>query len=149
MKKISEGLMEWQVEVEDWAEAIRHAGALLVQNHYIRPDYVQRMIDAVHQYGPYIVLAPGIAFAHAAPGSDVLETGVSLITVRKGVCFGHPENDPVKIIFAIASKNSEDHLGLLTNITNFLQSEENIQRIERASTEEEKRLLVEELTKEV
>ena len=46
------------------------------------------MVDNVRQNGPYIVVAPGFALAHARPDSSVLWTGMSWIRLDEPVAFG-------------------------------------------------------------
>lgn len=55
------------VPAADWEEAIRAAGQVLVNAGSITDQYILNMIQAVKELGPYIVLMPGLALAHAAP----------------------------------------------------------------------------------
>ena len=57
------------------------------------------MINAVEELGPYIVIIPHIAIAHARPSDNVLKNGISLITLKEPVEFGNKDNDPVYYIF--------------------------------------------------
>jgi len=43
------------------------AGAFLVDTDAVFPSYVDAMVRAVEELGPYMVVAPGIALAHARP----------------------------------------------------------------------------------
>src|SRR5664279_1589635 len=45
--------------------AIRAAGQLLINDGLAEPRYVEAMVEAFRDLGPYIVLAPGIAMPHA------------------------------------------------------------------------------------
>lgn len=40
------------------------------------------MIEALHKFGPYIVVIPGIALAHAEAGSTVMEECMSMMTLK-------------------------------------------------------------------
>jgi len=55
------------------------AGAFLVDTDAVFPSYVDAMVRAVEELGPYMVVAPGIALAHARPEdggeTDVHEPG--------------------------------------------------------------------------
>ena len=53
--------------VTDWREGIRAAGVLLEKTNSIDSAYTDAMIASVEEKGPYIVVAPGFAFAHARP----------------------------------------------------------------------------------
>jgi len=54
-------------EAENWQEAIRRAGELLVNSGDIETQYIDNMIASVEELGPYVVLTKGFALAHSAP----------------------------------------------------------------------------------
>src|SRR4051812_7546839 len=86
------------VQVADWQEAIRTVGGLLVETGGTTDAYTAEMIRNVEENGPYIVLAPGFAFAHARPSPAVLRTGLSWVRLSGPVEFGHEANDPVTLV---------------------------------------------------
>src|SRR5689334_16584485 len=81
----------------DWRAAVRLAGDALVASGATTSAYTDEMVATVEQLGPYIVLAPGIALAHARPSPAVSRAGMSLVTLRRPVPFGHRQNDPVRL----------------------------------------------------
>ncbi len=84
-----------------WQEAIYIAGEALLWDHLITIDYLNQMIHLVQEYGPYIVIPPGIALAHANPVDGVLDDGISLLRLQSPVYFqGCPH--PVSLIMASA-----------------------------------------------
>lgn len=97
------------VEVEDWRGAIRAAGDLLEHSGSIDKSYTDAMIQSVEEKGPYIVVAPGFAFAHARPSDAVHETALSWVRLAEPVEFGHPKNDPVDLVVALAATDSTSH----------------------------------------
>lgn len=124
--------IDLKVKTEDWEDAIRQAGKSLIENNMIEPEYIDNMIQSVHELGPYIVIVPGIAFAHARPDKTVNETCISMITLEKPINFGHEENDPVSIVFAFGAKDGEHHLTILQELAVFLSEEENINFLNNA-----------------
>ncbi|MFD3157866.1 BglG family transcription antiterminator [Haloimpatiens sp. FM7330] len=124
--------IELNVEVKDWKEAIIKAGNLLVDNDCVTYKYVESMVEAVEKYGPYIVIMPGIAFAHARPSEEVKKPCMSLITLKEPVNFNSGDKDPVSIVFAFGSVNKNSHLTALQDLANFLEKEENIQFLTNA-----------------
>jgi hypothetical protein len=40
------------------------------------------MIRMIEEHGPYVVIAPGLALAHARPGPDVLADGLAVVTLE-------------------------------------------------------------------
>ncbi|MBC7088760.1 MAG: PTS sugar transporter subunit IIA [Tissierellales bacterium] len=120
------------VEVLDWKEAITKAGEILLNSGYINEKYINEMIEAVENLGPYIVISPHIALAHAKPSNNVYENGISMITLKNPVEFGHEYNDPVDIVFALCSKSSENHLNFLKELTDIISNENIISIIRNA-----------------
>lgn len=103
-----------RVAVEDWSHAIRAACEPLVRAGCATPHYADRCVDIVREQGPYIVLAPGVALAHARPEDGGRRLALSAITLSRPVAFGHPANDPVDVVFAFASPDAGAHMSLLT-----------------------------------
>ena len=96
-----------------WREAIALAGAGLVSAGVATEAYTQAMIDVVETNGPYIVIAPGFALAHARPSAEVLRWGMSLLTLAEPVHFGAGANDPVSVVVGLAAVDKDQHLEAL------------------------------------
>lgn len=101
-------------------EAIKLAGELLIESGRVQAEYVKSMIEAVEKFGPYIVIAPGIALAHGKPEQGVIENGLSLVVLREPLSFGHGENDPVELVFGLAAKDHSSHVSLMAELASFL-----------------------------
>ena len=84
----------------DREHAIELAGDLLVASGRVTPEYTTAMVEVLDTHGPYFVIAPGIALAHAKPSESVLATGLSLVTLAEPIVFGNEANDPVKLVLA-------------------------------------------------
>ena len=93
------------VHVNDWQEAVRESGRLLVEDNAVEPRFVDAMIESVKEFGPYIVLAPGFAMPHAKAEAGCIKTSMSLITLTEPVEFGNPDNDPVHVVAALTAKD--------------------------------------------
>ncbi len=122
------------VHAANWEEAVRAAGQLLVDADVCEPRYIQAMIDAVHELGPYMVLAPGLALAHARPEDGVKSIGLSLVTLDPPVPFGSEENDPVSLLIAFGAVDKERHLGLLQELALLLEDEARRQKLAQATS---------------
>jgi ascorbate PTS system EIIA or EIIAB component len=103
----------FKVAAEDWRAAVRAACQPLVEAGAAEPRYVDRCVATVEELGPYMVVAPGVALAHARPEDGALTLGLAVATLREGVEFGHAENDPVDVVFAFGSPDRDQHVGLL------------------------------------
>jgi PTS system ascorbate-specific IIA component len=103
---------------EDWRAAVTLAGEALAASGSARPGYASEMIRMIEEHGPYVVIAPGLALAHARPGPEVLADGLSIVTLAEPVDFGHPYNDPVSVVLGLAIAPGGDHLGAVAAVAN-------------------------------
>ncbi len=126
-----------QAEAADWREAIRAAGTLLVKSDCIAEGYVESMIRAVEELGPYMVILPGFALAHAAPSADVHQDAMSLVILRTPVCFGSEENDPVRVVLCLSCVDRESHIASLQRVATLLMEDDMVDKLAAASAVEE------------
>ncbi|NHU84815.1 PTS sugar transporter subunit IIA [Kocuria sp. JC486] len=98
------------VRAADWHDAMRTVGEVLVSAGISDDSYTESMIHNVEEHGPYIVVSPGFAFAHARANDDVHHTGMAWIRLAEPVEFGHESNDPVTLIASLAAMNSSSHI---------------------------------------
>ena len=93
-----------------WRKALELAGEGLVAAGIATHEYTAAMVQAVEVNGPYIVIAPGFALAHARPSAAVLRWGMSLVALSEPVEFGAGANDPVSVIVGLAAVDKEQHV---------------------------------------
>jgi PTS system ascorbate-specific IIA component len=108
----------------DWREAIRYAGEALTASGAATAAYADEMIATVEEFGPYIVIAPGIALAHSRPSPAVLRTGLAWVTLAHPVAFGHPQNDPVSLMVGLAAVDDSSHVEALATLAALLGDDE-------------------------
>jgi PTS system ascorbate-specific IIA component len=105
-------------EAADWRAAVTLAAEALAASGAAKPTYAREMIRMIEEHGPYVVIAPGLALAHARPGPDVLADGMSVVTLAKPVTFGHPHNDPVSVVIGLAIVAADEHLAAVAAVAN-------------------------------
>lgn len=127
-------VMSFGVEVEDWRGAIQKAGELLTAAGASTEDYTAQMVAAVERYGPYIVIAPGFALAHAQASESVLRTGLSWVQLAEPVEFGHKSNDPVWLVVGLASHSHEAHRNALQQLGALLSKPATLAQLRDASS---------------
>lgn len=110
-------------------EAIRKSGEALCAAGACSEQYTQAMIDSYHQFGPYFVIAPGLAMPHARPENGAVAPQISLVRLREPVEFGHAENDPVQLVLGLSATNSDQHIQLIQKIVTLLGDEDNLQTL--------------------
>ncbi|MGW1539021.1 PTS sugar transporter subunit IIA [Streptomyces sp. NPDC002309] len=125
------------VDASDWRAAIRAAGQALTDDGISTAEYTAEMLANVEENGPYIVIAPGLAFAHARPSPAVLKTGMSWVRLARPVPFGHDTNDPVGLVVALAATDSSAHTEALGALARALTDPATATGLEQARTAEE------------
>jgi len=106
----------------DWEAAVRAGAQLLVDVGAASPDYVESCVATVEEHGPYIVMAPGLALAHARPSGGALAPGLAAARLVESVEFGHPQNDPVDLVLAFSAKDDGGHVAMLAGLAKQLQA---------------------------
>lgn len=108
-----------QIHVEDWEAAINAGADILVANGVVEPSYTEGIISGIKEYGPYIVIAPGIAIPHARPELGAVKMGYSLITLDTPVCFDEASG-PVNVLITFAATDNDKHIDLLRMIVTLI-----------------------------
>ncbi|UQN28913.1 PTS sugar transporter subunit IIA [Brachybacterium kimchii] len=125
------------VAAEDRTAAIRAAGDLLSRAGNAGATYTDAMIRTVEEHGPYIVITPGFALAHARPDDSVARTGMSFVRLAEPVVFGHETNDPVTIVMALAAADDSAHQHALAALAGALADPGRRAALDTASSAEE------------
>ncbi|MEY8356288.1 PTS sugar transporter subunit IIA [Lachnospiraceae bacterium 54-53] len=136
MSIINEKCIALRLDASDAQEGIEKAGRVLFHEGYIRQGYIDAMLKNFEKNGPYFAIAPGFAMPHARPEDGVIQSGISLITLKNPVSFGS-SNDPVKLIMALATSNDNEHLEFMTKIAGLLGKERVIDKLYQCMTTDE------------
>ena len=137
-----EGSILIKESVDTRSEAIEIAGELLVQSGKAKHSYVASMLEAVERFGPYIVIAPGIALAHGKPREDVIETGLSLLVLKQAIEFHHSQNDPVQLVFGLAATDHESHMETMAKLAELLSDQDRVSTLLTSSDSDQIRVLL-------
>ncbi|MBR3121244.1 PTS sugar transporter subunit IIA [Oceanobacillus profundus] len=131
---LSKDNIQLDTKLANKEEAIRFTGKILVDNGYVEPTYVEKMLEREELTSTF--MGNSVAIPHGTEDAKELvkETGISVVIVPEGVDFG--DGNTVKILIGIAGKG-DDHLEVLSKIAIVLSEEENIQTIVNATTKEE------------
>ena len=117
-------------------DAIRFAGEQLVKGGYVEPEYVDAMLEREKLTPTY--LGESIAVPHGTVEAKdrVLKTGVVFCQYPAGVRFGEEEDDIARLVIGIAARNNE-HIQVITSLTNALDDESVIERLSQTTSVEE------------
>lgn len=134
LRELPDDVFVLRAHARDWREAVRRAGEALVDGAVTTDAYAERMVQVVEEFGAYIVIAPGLALAHARPGPDVVRDGLAVVTLDEPVVFGHPHNDPVEVVLALAVTSNEGHVTVLAELANVFNDPSATRAIAQATT---------------
>ncbi|MBA5204907.1 PTS mannitol transporter subunit IICBA [Pectobacterium aroidearum] len=109
-------------------QAIRFAGEQLVKGGYVEPEYVEAMLEREKLTSTY--LGESIAVPHGTIEAKdrVLKTGVVFCQYPEGVRFGDEEDEVARLVIGIAARNNE-HIQVITSLTNALDDDAVIERL--------------------
>ncbi|WP_163537463.1 PTS sugar transporter subunit IIA [Gracilibacillus sp. YIM 98692] len=117
----TEDNVQFNVEALDWRDAIEKSVSLLRENGFVNREYASEVIKNVEEYGPYIVISPGIAIPHTRPENGALRVGVSLITLKYPIYFEGIEA-PVKVMISFSATDHHKHLEIIKMIVNIVEN---------------------------
>src|SRR5476651_936554 len=120
-------------------EAIRQVAAALTQAGRVSEGYVEGMLQRELQTSTY--LGNGIAIPHGTTDTRdlVLDTGVQVFQFPQGIEWG--EDQTAYVVIGIAAR-SDEHLGLLRQLTHVLSDDSVSERMAKTGSAEELRSLL-------
>ncbi|MGB4706275.1 MAG: PTS sugar transporter subunit IIA [Aquiluna sp.] len=130
----AEGAIAIEPSCANFSEAVSKATSLLVATGSATKKYVDETLAALETLGPYFVVAPGLAIAHAKPSDSVLRPAMALLKLAEPVTSGS-HNDPVSLVFAMCSPDSEAHIEMLSEFGALMSGKGVINSLLNASAE--------------
>lgn len=97
----------------------------------VTADYGGEIVECIEEFGPYIVIIPGVAMPHSTQSSiNCLGTGISLTIFAHDVEFDSGDEEKrARLFFTLAAKNNEDHLKNIQNLMDLLMDEGIVERL--------------------
>ncbi|WP_298703180.1 BglG family transcription antiterminator [uncultured Veillonella sp.] len=126
--------IDLDVEVKDWQEAIHRSSDLLLKEGYVDVTFAHNAVKSVNQYGPYIVIGPGIAFPHGGFEQGALKTGFSLLRLKTPVSV--EEGGACDIFIGLSAADSTSHLNALYSLMELVSNEEYLNKIRHAKSKD-------------
>ncbi|ANO33751.1 PTS mannitol transporter subunit IICBA [Vibrio breoganii] len=113
-------------------EVIKFAGEQLVKLGNVRPEYVDGMLAREELVSTY--LGESIAVPHGTIEAKqyVESTGIVFCQFPEGIQWGEDEDDVAKMVIGIAAQGDE-HIQVITAITNSLDDEEAVELLKTTS----------------
>ncbi len=131
---ISERNIQIMEKVKDWKESIKIASQPLLEDNYIKSDYITAMISNIEKFGFYIVITDKVALPHSRPENGALKTGLSMLKLAKPVMYGDEE---VYLILVLSVKDEKEHIDLLMRISQVFEDESIVKNLLELNSKEE------------
>ncbi|NLC97265.1 MAG: PTS sugar transporter subunit IIA [Erysipelotrichaceae bacterium] len=124
---------------DNWEEAIKASGQPLIDSGFIDDRYIDAVIKCVHDFGPYIVIAPNIAMPHSTTGATgVYKTTIGFMRLEEPVHFeeNNPEKD-ARLFFMLAAENHDLHLQNMMELSELLMDEEVVEELLKVENDDQ------------
>jgi mannitol operon transcriptional antiterminator len=129
------GVQIHQEKEKDWEDAILVTAKVLLDDGCINEHYIDTMVSLTKKYGPYFVISPQIAVAHAQPKDGAFKIGVSLSIYKNGLDIMKKEK--VRFLFVLATPNQNEHMHILQNIACLAEHSEAMDQMMEAVCKED------------
>lgn len=115
-----------------WHEAIRLAACPLLRYGLIDKHYVDQMVAAVENYGPYMVLTPGVAYVHAGVDDGIKRNCIAVLVLNEPIDFGPSgESKRIRVVVVLGIRDKEQ--SELLNLASIFERGESIRAFERCT----------------
>ncbi len=124
-------------EADDWQQAAKLAGELLVRCGGVHQRYADAIVQTVQTEGAYMVLTKGFVLLHARPEYGVNRQCAGVITLKNPVNFGAGEKDPIDVALVFASPDQDGHVRFVQQIAELLMKDCFLNELRACSTPDE------------
>ncbi|MFZ4832317.1 PTS mannitol transporter subunit IICBA [Rouxiella sp. Mn2063] len=124
------------LQAADKTAAIRFAGEQLVKGGYVEPEYVAAMLEREQLTSTYLGESIAVPHGTIAAKDRVLKTGIVFCQYPAGIQWGDDEDDVARLVIGIAARNNE-HISVITKLTNALDEDGVIDRLATATNVED------------
>lgn len=94
--------------------------------------YIEAIFKSHEEFGPYYLLAPGLAMPHARPEQGALRNGLSLLHIKEGISFGSTENDPVYVVIMLCACSGNEHITMIGELAELFSDRQKLERLLKA-----------------
>lgn len=126
-----------QVSATTWEDAVYQCIKPLIDKDLVTYAYYEAIIASTLRYGPYYIIADGLAMPHAQSSTAVKANGFSLVTLKAPIYF-RDDNRPVQVLVGLAATSAEIHTAqALPQIVAIFEEQKVIEAIAKATTVQE------------
>lgn len=122
-------------KASSWEDVIRQASRPLEEQRLITPSFCNAIIRITEEYGPYTMLAPGVALLNARPNDGVNRLCMSMLILDRPVDFGVSSN--VSIAFVLGASDNHSHLNALFQLSKICEQDAFIANLKKCTRSSE------------
>lgn len=115
-------------KVNDWEESVHVAVQPLVDQGYVKSDYIDGIISNAKEFGPYFVICPDLALLHARPEQGVIKRQLAVTVLREPVRFKE-EGPDVRLLVTLAAEDADSHIDVMRKLAVMFSDPANITKI--------------------
>lgn len=118
------------LEAADWREGIRLAAEPMKKKGIISDGYIKSMIETVEKLGAYIVVTEDIAIPHAAPGGNIYDFGITIVTFQEPITI--IDRSGIKTFITFAMMGDANNRDIIMEIMELTEDEHFMELMYRA-----------------
>lgn len=130
ISQLIEDRVHFKDEMGSWEDAIKTAAKPLLEEGFIKLEYIDAMIENVNQNGAYMIIVPGFAMPHARPECGAIKTGMSVLHLEQPVVF--PDDQEVKVLLVLAAADANVHLDAMADLAEVLIDDDKMEQLFKA-----------------
>lgn len=134
---LNKEVIKLNIKCDNWKDVIRKGSEILINKGLVEERYTEAILNNFEEFGPYMVIAPGIVLSHARPEQGVKKLSMSLMTIEDPIEFGSEMNDPVKLAITLAAIDSEAHMKVIRKLMELLMNTEDLNKLMNSEKVEE------------
>ena len=115
-----------------WEEAIERSALSMIEEGFVGESYPKEIMELIKGFGNYMVVQDGIFLGHSGNSESINKTGISLAFFKKPIEF--PENEKVRIVLTLASKDKREHLNGLMEFLGIMRKKSLIKELDKLDT---------------
>ena len=124
---------------DSWQDSIYGAAQPMVADGTVDNQYLDKIIENVNTYGPYLIIMPDVAMPHSTlDGTEVYKTAIDFCKVKEPVVFDpNDETKNARLFFTLAAVDNEQHLQNMVQLSEMLVKEGIVEDLLAAETKED------------
>lgn len=113
----------------DYKQAIELGVKLLEKNKKATIELKDAILESIEKNGPYFIVSPKLALAHAAPGDYCLEPSMSLIVFDKPISFSNDKKHDVQVLVTLSAPDATKHMDLIVWFAKIFGNQEIVEKL--------------------